>query len=82
VLTCPTTSCFDGLTDSADRLPSGRAIRVFGDRFQISKVVAGRDAPEGGGLETERLESEAERVGDRRQRGSDRPEHQTVRGGS
>jgi formylmethanofuran--tetrahydromethanopterin N-formyltransferase len=42
VLTCPTTSCFDGLTDSADRLPSGRAIRVFGDRFQISKVVAGR----------------------------------------
>ena len=42
VLTCPTTSCFDGLPDSADRLKAGRAIRVFGDRFQISKVVDGR----------------------------------------
>ncbi len=39
VLTCPTTSCFDGLPDSADRLAAGRALRVFGDRFQISKVV-------------------------------------------
>ena len=42
VLTCPTTSCFDGLPDAADRLPAGRALRVFGDRFQISKVVGGR----------------------------------------
>lgn len=42
VLTCPTTSCFDGLPDAADRVPAGRAIRVFGDRFQASKVVAGR----------------------------------------
>jgi formylmethanofuran--tetrahydromethanopterin N-formyltransferase len=42
VLTCPTTSCFDGLPGSPDRLASGRAIRVFGDRFQISKVVAGQ----------------------------------------
>jgi formylmethanofuran--tetrahydromethanopterin N-formyltransferase len=39
VLTCPTASCFDGLPESADRLPAGRALRVFGDRFQISKVV-------------------------------------------
>src|SRR5204863_1665213 len=38
VLTCPTTSCFDGLPDAPDRLTSGRAIRVFGDRYQISKV--------------------------------------------
>ena len=42
VLTCPTTSCFDGLPDAADRLPAGRALRVFGDGFQISKVVGGR----------------------------------------
>ena len=42
VLTCPTTSCFDGLPDLPDRLPAGRAIRVFGDRFQISKVVGGQ----------------------------------------
>ena len=42
VLTCPTTSCFDGLPDAPDRLASGRAIRVFGDRFQISKVIGGQ----------------------------------------
>ena len=42
VLTCPTASCFDGLPDAADRLPAGRALRVFGDRFQISKVVGGQ----------------------------------------
>jgi formylmethanofuran--tetrahydromethanopterin N-formyltransferase len=41
VLTCPTTSCFDGLPDAAERLPAGRAIRVFGDKFQISKVLGG-----------------------------------------
>jgi len=42
VLTCPTTSCFDGLPDAPDRLPAGRALRVFGDRFQGSKVVGGQ----------------------------------------
>ena len=42
VLTCPTASCFDGLPDAPDRLHAGRALRVFGDRFQISKVVAGQ----------------------------------------
>ena len=42
VLTCPTASCFDGLPDAPDRIPAGRALRVFGDRFQISKVVGGQ----------------------------------------
>jgi formylmethanofuran--tetrahydromethanopterin N-formyltransferase len=42
VLTCPTASCFDGLPDAPDRLNAGRALRVFGDRLQISKVVGGR----------------------------------------
>ena len=42
VLTCPTASCFDGLPDAADRLPAGRALRVFGDRLQISKIVGGQ----------------------------------------
>jgi len=42
VLTCPTTSCFDGLPDATERVTPGRALRVFGDRFQISKVVGGR----------------------------------------
>jgi formylmethanofuran--tetrahydromethanopterin N-formyltransferase len=42
VLTCPTTSCFDGLPDATDRMPVGRALRVFGDGFQASKVIAGQ----------------------------------------
>ena len=42
VLTCPTANCFDGLPEAAERLPAGRALRVFGDRFQISKVVGGQ----------------------------------------
>jgi formylmethanofuran--tetrahydromethanopterin N-formyltransferase len=41
VLTCPTTSCFDGLPEAPDRVPVGRALRAFGDKFQISKVVGG-----------------------------------------
>jgi formylmethanofuran--tetrahydromethanopterin N-formyltransferase len=42
VLTCPTTACFDGLPDSPDRMAAGKSLRVFGDGFQISKVVGGR----------------------------------------
>jgi formylmethanofuran--tetrahydromethanopterin N-formyltransferase len=42
VLTCPTTSCFDGLPGSADRIDAGRALRVFGDGFQSSKMLGGR----------------------------------------
>ena len=41
VLTCPTTACFDGLPDAPDRLKVGSALRLFGDGFQASKVVAG-----------------------------------------
>jgi formylmethanofuran--tetrahydromethanopterin N-formyltransferase len=41
VLTCPTTACFDGLRDSPDRMPVGRALRVFGDGFQGSKIIDG-----------------------------------------
>jgi formylmethanofuran--tetrahydromethanopterin N-formyltransferase len=43
VLTCPTTACFDGLPDapSPDRLAVGKALRVFGDGFQASKVIGG-----------------------------------------
>ena len=42
VLTCPTTACFDGLPEAPDRLPLGRALRVFGDGFQASKVIGGK----------------------------------------
>ena len=41
VLTCPTTSCFDGLPGVEKRVMAGRALRVFGDGFQGSKVVGG-----------------------------------------
>jgi formylmethanofuran--tetrahydromethanopterin N-formyltransferase len=41
VLTCATTACFDGLPEAAERMPVGRALRVFGDGFQASKVIAG-----------------------------------------
>ena len=42
VLTCPTTSCFDGLPAASDRLTVGKALRVFGDGFQGSKVIGER----------------------------------------
>jgi len=42
VLTCPTTSCFDGLPEAPDRVGVGSALRVFGDGFQGSKVIGGR----------------------------------------
>ena len=41
VLTCPTTACFDGLPGAPDRLGVGKALRVFGDGFQASKVIGG-----------------------------------------
>jgi formylmethanofuran--tetrahydromethanopterin N-formyltransferase len=42
LLTCPTTSLFDGLPESADRAPLGQHIRYFGDGFEKSKVLDGR----------------------------------------
>jgi formylmethanofuran--tetrahydromethanopterin N-formyltransferase len=42
VLTCPTTACFDGLIAAPDRLAVGKALRVFGDGFQGSKIVGER----------------------------------------
>lgn len=42
VLTCATTSCFDGLPDAAERVSVGGQLRYFGDGFQSSKVLEGR----------------------------------------
>ena len=42
VLTCPTTACYDGLPEAADRVGVGSALRFFGDGFQSSKVVGGQ----------------------------------------
>jgi formylmethanofuran--tetrahydromethanopterin N-formyltransferase len=41
ILTCPTTACFDGLPDAPERMPVGKALRVFGDGYQSSKVIGG-----------------------------------------
>jgi formylmethanofuran--tetrahydromethanopterin N-formyltransferase len=42
VLTCPTTACFDGLPQAADRVVVGGLLRHFGDRFQSSKFLDGQ----------------------------------------
>ncbi|HEV2985865.1 MAG TPA: formylmethanofuran--tetrahydromethanopterin N-formyltransferase [Vicinamibacterales bacterium] len=42
VLTCPTTACFDGLPQAAERVPVGGLLRHFGDRFQSSKFLDGQ----------------------------------------
>ena len=42
VLTCPTTACFDGLSDAPERVPVGGLLRHFGDRLQSSKFLDGR----------------------------------------
>lgn len=41
VLTCPTTACFSGL-EGEQRIGLGKALRFFGDGFQISKKLAER----------------------------------------
>jgi formylmethanofuran--tetrahydromethanopterin N-formyltransferase len=41
VLTCPTTAAYAGIHEG-EALPIGRALRYFGDGFQISKLVGGR----------------------------------------
>jgi len=42
ILTCPTTACFDGLPEAAERVTVGGALRHFGDKFQASKVFDGQ----------------------------------------
>jgi formylmethanofuran--tetrahydromethanopterin N-formyltransferase len=42
VLTCPTTACFDGLADAAERVVVGGLLRHFGDRYQSSKFLDGQ----------------------------------------
>ena len=42
VLTCPTTACFDGLPQAAERASVGGLLRHFGDRFQSSKFLEGQ----------------------------------------
>ena len=41
ILTCPTTSCFDGLPNASERVIVGGHLRHFGDKYQSSRSLAG-----------------------------------------
>ncbi|HEY4232012.1 MAG TPA: formylmethanofuran--tetrahydromethanopterin N-formyltransferase [Lacipirellulaceae bacterium] len=41
VLTCPTTSCFNGVVDSEDTVPLGDCVRYFGDGFEKQGAGSG-----------------------------------------
>ena len=42
ILTCPTTSAFDGLPESPRKMSIGRSLRLFGDGYQKEDVLYGR----------------------------------------
>jgi formylmethanofuran--tetrahydromethanopterin N-formyltransferase len=42
VMTCPTTACYNGLEAAAETVVVGGQLRYFGDKHQISKLLAGR----------------------------------------
>ena len=42
VMTCPTTSAFDAMTNAKRRLKVGRSLRLFGDGFQRKGLVGNR----------------------------------------
>jgi formylmethanofuran--tetrahydromethanopterin N-formyltransferase len=41
IMTCPSTACYNGL-EGEQQVPVGSQLRYFGDRYQISKLLAGR----------------------------------------
>jgi formylmethanofuran--tetrahydromethanopterin N-formyltransferase len=42
IMTCPTTSAFDGMTGAKRKVRVGRSLRLFGDGFQRKGLVGGR----------------------------------------
>lgn len=42
ILTCPTTSAFDGLPESPRKMGIGRSLRLFGDGYQRRGILYGR----------------------------------------
>ena len=40
VMTCPTTACFNGLSESEETIPLGKHLRFFGDGYQKSKQIS------------------------------------------
>ncbi len=44
IMTCPTTSAFDAMSNAKRRLRIGRSIRLFGDGFQKKALVGNRKA--------------------------------------
>jgi formylmethanofuran--tetrahydromethanopterin N-formyltransferase len=41
-MTCPTTACFDGLSEATDRINVGGGLRFFADGWQSSKLLEDR----------------------------------------
>jgi formylmethanofuran--tetrahydromethanopterin N-formyltransferase len=48
VLTCPTTSCFNGLVESSDTVPLGDYVRYFGDGYEERGASSGDQAADDG----------------------------------
>ena len=40
IMTCPTTACFNGLSDAVETIPLGKHLRFFGDGSQKSKKIS------------------------------------------
>ncbi|MCH2116334.1 MAG: formylmethanofuran--tetrahydromethanopterin N-formyltransferase [Pirellulales bacterium] len=40
IMTCPTTACFNGLSDAVETIPLGKHLRFFGDGYQKSKKIS------------------------------------------
>jgi formylmethanofuran--tetrahydromethanopterin N-formyltransferase len=40
IMTCPTTACFNGLSNAVETIPLGKHLRFFGDGYQKSKKFA------------------------------------------
>ena len=40
IMTCPTTACFNGLSDTVETIPLGKHLRFFGDGYQKSKKIS------------------------------------------
>lgn len=42
IMTCPTTACFNGITDKSKPFKIGGKLRRFGDGYQVSKLIGDR----------------------------------------
>jgi formylmethanofuran--tetrahydromethanopterin N-formyltransferase len=57
VLTCPSTACFNGITDATETYPLGKYLRYFGDGFESQESRAKSREPEPSGSRLSMLDS-------------------------